>query len=269
MARRQTPNLETIRIVLVEPSAVTGVGIRDVIAGQPDMELVAEVRSPDEALAVVEDRAPDIVVMDVELAEPIAGAAARRLTHEVPGSPVVIVGGRDDDASILGALEVGATGHVPAVAKPDQLVAVIRRVADGEDALHTEVLGRPDLVDRIVETFREGFRRADQVAQIPLTPRELDVLRHVAAGMKNRAIAEELGLNEQTVKNHLSSVMHKLGVPNRTHAVTFAVRQGWLTLDNVAGNPSDVVVAGGRSVAGAADIAPERSESSLVGGTTR
>jgi DNA-binding NarL/FixJ family response regulator len=236
MSRRPTlraaPNLETIRVVLVEPRALVGAGMREVIDGQPDMRVVAEVRTAGDAFAAVEANSPDIVVMDVELDEPSA-SFTRRLTQD-SGSAVVIVGGADDDASIMGAMEVGATGHVSAVARPSELVAVIRRVADGQDALHDEVVARPDLVEKVVEAFREGFRHQDTPADIPLTSRELEVLRQVAGGMKNRLIAEQLALTEQTVKNHLSRIMHKLGVPNRTHAVTFAVRQGWLTLDDVA-----------------------------------
>ena len=146
-------------------------------------------------------------------------------------------------ANLETIVEVGASGRVAAVPQPTELIAVIRRVANGQDALRDDVVARPDLVDQILETFREGFRRQDEPAEIPVTPRELDILRHVAAGLKNRQIAERLDVTEQTVKNHLSSVMHKLGVPNRTHAVMFAVRQGWLALDDVA------VQAGGRSSA--------------------
>jgi DNA-binding NarL/FixJ family response regulator len=225
------PHLEMIRIVLVEPRALVGLGIRGVIDNEPDMEVVAEVRSADEALAVVEDRAPDVLVLDVELHEPLANAATRRLTQEAPTTGIVVVGREDDDASILEAIEIGATGHVASYAQPSELVAIIRRVADGEDPLKDEVIGRPDLIDRIMEGFRDSFRRADEPASIPLTPRELDILRHVAAGMRNREVGELLDVSEQTVKNHLSSILHKLGVPNRTHAVTFAVRQGWLTLE--------------------------------------
>jgi DNA-binding NarL/FixJ family response regulator len=238
MAPRRTPptaaNLETIRIVLVEPRALVGLGIRGVLDSEPDMEVVAEVRSADDALATVEGRAPDIFVIDVELQAPAASAATRRLTQESPGSGIVVVGWEDDDASILEAIEIGATGHVPAAAEPAELVAVIRRVADGEDPLRDEVIGRPDLIDRIMDGFRESFRRSDEGPSIPLTPRELDVLRHVAAGLRNRDVGELLDVSEQTVKNHLSSILHKLGVPNRTHAVTFAVRQGWLSLDDTA-----------------------------------
>lgn len=238
MAQQRTPHaapsLETIRIVLIEPRALVGLGIRGVLDGEPDMEVVAEVRSADDALAIVDQQAPDVYVIDVELQEPATSAATRRLGQESPGSAIVVMGREDDDASILEAIEIGATGHVPAAAEPSELVAVIRRVAEGEDPLKDEVIGRPDLVDRIMDGFRESFRHADEPAAIPLTPRELDVLRHVAAGMRNREVGELLDVSEQTVKNHLSSILHKLGVPNRTHAVTFAVRQGWLSLDEVA-----------------------------------
>jgi two-component system response regulator DegU len=225
------PNLEAIRIVVIESSALLGLGIREVLDGEPDMEVVAEVRSAEDALAVAEHRAPDVFILDVDLQEPSTSAATHRLAQEAPTSGIVVVGREDDDASILEAIEIGAMAHVPAVAKPGELVAVIRKVADGEDPLRDEVIGRPDLIDRLMEGFRESFRYVDEPRPSPLTPRELDVLRFVAGGKRNRQIGELLDIGEQTVKNHLSSVMHKLGVPNRLRAVTVAVREGWLVLD--------------------------------------
>ena len=234
MDHRRTPpaaRLETIRILLVEPRALVGLGIRGAIDNEPDMEVVAEVRSAEEALAAIEGGAPDVFVVDVELLQPAASEAARQLTQASPGSGIVVLGREDDDASILEAIEIGATGHVAASAEPAELIAVIRRVAEGEDPLRDVVIARPDLVDRIMEGFRDSFRRADEPPSIPLTPRELAILRHVAGGLRNREIGELLDVSEQTIKNLLSSILHKLGVPNRTHAVTYAVRQGWLTLD--------------------------------------
>jgi DNA-binding NarL/FixJ family response regulator len=240
------PSHEPIRIVLVEERALVGVGIRGVLDDEPDMEIVAEVRSADDALAITEGHPPDVFVLDIELQEPLTSAATHRLAQEAPSSGMVVVGREDDDASIMDAIEIGAMGHVSAAANPAELVAVIRRVADGEDPLKDEVSGRPDLVDRIMDGFRESFRRADELAASPLTPRELDILRHVAAGQRNRAVADQLSLSEQTVKNHLTSILHKLGVPNRTRAVTLAVREGWFALDEVAA-----------SLGGAAEEEPE------------
>lgn len=245
------PNLETIRIVLVEPTALTGIGIRDALDGEPDMEVVAEVRSADDALAVAEDRAPDVFIIDVELQEPLTNAATHRLALEAPGSGIVVVGRDDDDASILGAIELGAMGHVAADAEPAELVAVIRKVADGEDPLRDEVIGRPDLIDRIMESLRDSFHRVGDTRSNPLTPRELDVLRLVAAGKRNRQVGEILDIGEQTVKNHVQSVMHKLGVSNRLRAVTVAIREGWLTLDDEAADP-EASVAGAETPATAA-----------------
>ena len=117
------------------------------------------------------------------------------------------------------------------MAGPAELVETIRRAADGEDPLKDELIARPDLMERIVDGMRESIL-SDSLAPT-LTPRELDILTHVAAGSTNREIAELLGLSVQTVKNHLSVTFHKLGVPNRTHAVMYASRQGWLELDDV------------------------------------
>ena len=233
-APSEAPDLETIRIVLVEPRVLAGMGIRGVIDREPDMEVVAEVRSADDALAVAEERAPDVFLLDVELQEPSTSAATHRLAQEAPMSGIIVMGREDDDASILEAIEIGATGHVRAVAKPAELVAVIRMVAEGDDPLRDEVIGRPDLIDRIMEAFRESFRRAEELHTNPLTSRELDVLRYVASGMRNRDIGERMDISEQTVKNHVSTILHKLGVPNRLRAATFAVREGWLELDEVA-----------------------------------
>ena len=229
------PDLGTIRIVLVESRALAGLGIRGVLDREPDLEVVAEVRSADDALAAAEGDAPDVFVLDVQLQEPVTNAATHRLAEAAPNSGIVVVGREDDDASILEAIEIGATGHVAAVAEPAELVAVIRKVAEGEDPLRDEVIGRPDLIAKIMEAFRESGRRTDAPPANPLTPRELDVLRHVAEGMRNRDVGQVMDVSEQTVKNHVSTILHKLGVPNRVRAVTFAVRQGWLVLDEGAG----------------------------------
>jgi DNA-binding NarL/FixJ family response regulator len=219
---------EPIRLVIVESRELLGIGIREVLDRAPGIEIVAQVQSPDEAMSVIDSAAPDVVLVDVPQ-EADAADAVRRMHQGAPDSPLVVLGGEDDDASIIEAMEVGATAHVAEVAEPAELVATIRRVADGEDPLKDELVARPDLVERILDNVRDTIM-ADREATNPLTTRELEILALVAGGLRNREIAQTLGVSEQTVKNHLSTVLHKFGVPNRTQAVAYAVRHGWLVL---------------------------------------
>jgi DNA-binding NarL/FixJ family response regulator len=237
----EPPSEETIRLVFVEPRAVLGAGVREVLDGEPDIEIVGEARTAAEAMQVVDDTSPDVVLIDVPHVEALSSEATRRLRREAPESALVIMGGEDDDASIVGAFEVGAAGHVAELADGAALVSTIRRVADGKDPLKDELIGRPDLVERIVDSVRETIL-ADRPPVNPLTRRELEVLGLAAEGLRNREIAERLGVSEQTIKNQLSSVLHKLGVPNRTNAVTYAVRHGWLVPGE--GSPGRAYVTG-------------------------
>ena len=223
------PSDEPIRVVLIEPSAILGVGVREVLERESDIEVLAQVSTPAEAVHVVDEASPDVVLVDVDFPQVDATEATRLLHQGAPGSAMVIMGRDDDDASLVGAAEVGAVGHVAETAKPAELIATIRRAADGLDPLRDELIGRPDLLGRIVDAMRESTAVA-QLPANPLSPRELEVLAHVAIGARNREIAEALDISEQTVKNHLSSIFHKLGVPNRTRAVTYASRHGWLVL---------------------------------------
>ncbi len=235
MARRRrmtSPPDELIRLVVVEPRAILGVGVREILDRAPNIEVLAYVATLAEAKPVVDEVAPDVLLVDVALPRPEAAEATRRLRQSAPESALVVMGRDDDDASIVGAVEVGAIAHVAEMAEPAELVATIRRAADGEDPLKDELVSRPDLVERIVDGMRESIL-ADLRPTGTLTPRELDVLIHVAAGSRNREISEALGVSEQTIKNHLSTILHKLGVPNRTHAVMYAARQGWLALHDV------------------------------------
>jgi two-component system response regulator DegU len=234
-APRPSPDL--IRIVMVEPRPLVGFGIRQILDRESDIEVIAQVGSPDEAIQVLEDQAPeeqapDVVLVNSTPAESSEADATLRLRRETPDSAFVVLGAGDNDASIVGAIEMGAMGHVAEGAEPAELVATIRRVAHGEDALGDDLASRPDLVERVLYDFRNALF-TEPGPPNPLTAREIEILGLVADGLRNREIADALDMSLQTVKNHLTSVMHKLGARNRTRAVMAALRNEWLAAPRV------------------------------------
>jgi len=187
--------------------------LRAMLAGDPDLDLIGEAATPDDAVALVTDLRPDVVLMDLQFGTAETGADATRRIRALPAPPAVLVlTNYDTDGDILGAVEAGASGYLLKDAPPDELIAAIRAAAAGETALAPAIAGR--LLARM-RSPRPG-----------LSTRELEVLRLVAGGATNNDIATRLHISEATVKSHLVHIYTKLGVSSRTAAVATARDSG-------------------------------------------
>jgi DNA-binding NarL/FixJ family response regulator len=210
-----------IRVALVDDEAMIRVGLRMVLSGEDDIEVVGEAADGDEAAALVGRLRPDVVLMDVRMARMDGLTAARRICAEFPDSKVVILTTFDEDEHVAAALRAGVSGFLLKVAPPEQLVEAVRTVAAGKGLLD------PAVTLRVIAAFAGQEPPAPPGPALEqLTPREQEVLRLLAEGLTNAEIAARMYLGEATVKTHLSRILMKLGLKTRVQAVVYAYRTG-------------------------------------------
>lgn len=205
----------SVRVLVVDDHPVVRAGIVGLLAGEDDLEVVAEGADGDEVLALVAAHAPDVVLMDLRMPRVDGATATGQVLAAHPEVRVVVLTTYETDADILRAVEAGATGYLLKDTPRDDLVEAVRAAARGETVL------APSVARRLVAQVRGGDQQR-------LTPRELDVLAGVARGGSNAQIGAELFISEATVKTHLLRVFTKLGVDDRTRAVTVAMERGIL-----------------------------------------
>ena len=210
-----------IRVLIADDHAVVRQGQRTFLALQDDMEVVADAADGEEAVRAAREHAPDIVLMDLVMPNMDGVEATRRIASERPATRVIALTSFLEDDKVLPAVRAGAAGYLLKDVGPPELVRAIRTVHGGEALLHPAVAARV-----LEEVAAPAPPPAPPRAEPGLTPREREVLALVARGLANKRIAQELGIAEKTVKIHVSRILHKLGVADRTQAALYAVREG-------------------------------------------
>lgn len=204
-----------IRLVIADDHPVVRAGLRALLDGAVDIDVVGEAATPDEAAALVSSSDPDLVLMDLQFGQDRTGADATRQIRSTDAAPYVLVlTNYDSDGDILGAVEAGASGYLLKDTPPDELLAAVRAAAAGESAL------APAVASRLMARMR--------APRVSLSAREIEVLRLVAEGASNVDVAARLHITDATVKSHLVHVFSKLGVGSRTAAVSEARALGIL-----------------------------------------
>jgi DNA-binding NarL/FixJ family response regulator len=202
-----------IRILVADDHAVVRHGLRSFLSLQDDMEVVGEAEDGEQAVEAAERLGPDVVLMDMVMPGVDGVEAIRRIRELRPQTRVLVLTSYADDTKVVPAVRAGAAGYLLKDVQPAELAAAIRTVAAGGAMLAPEVTGRI-------------LREVAAVRQDPgLTSREREVLGLLARGLTNRQIAAELVVSEKTVKTHVSSILGKLGLPDRTQAALYAVRE--------------------------------------------
>jgi DNA-binding NarL/FixJ family response regulator len=209
-----------IRVLLAEDHAVVREATAEVVDHQPDMRVVGQAGTGQEAAALARQLRPDVIVMDIAMPRLNGLEATRQIAAECPSSRVLVLTAREDERSIIQLLQAGAVGYLPKTVGLDALLEAIRAVARGESVLPPEVAS-------VVVRHLAGEDLSDLPA-CPLTERELEVVGLAAQGLTNYDIAQKLYISVRTVEAHLSHVYTKLGVGSRTEAVVYAIGRGWI-----------------------------------------
>jgi DNA-binding NarL/FixJ family response regulator len=208
-----------IRVLLVDDQQLVRAGLRMLCESDPGIQVVAEADNGRDAVRLVDELRPDVVVMDLRMPGMDGTTATARVRAAQPTCRIVVVTTFDDDDHLYPALAAGACGFLVKDAAPAELLDGIRKAADGDSPFSQGVLRR--LVDRAVRS-----REAPPAVEIlpSLTPRERDVLQLVGAGLSNQEIADQLHLGVTTVKTHITNLMTKTDTPNRVRLAVLAVR---------------------------------------------
>jgi len=225
--------MNKVRILLIDDHPLFRQGVTWTLSNQPDLEIVGEVADGQAAIQQADILVPDLVLCDINLPGMNGLEVTRILKRRHPQMAVIILTLHEDDEQLFHAIRVGASAYAIKDIAAQDLISLIRRVGRGEYLINENVLSRPFFASKVLDQFRE-LATLDEAADTvfsPLTPREVEILDCVARGNSNKEIARLLSISDQTVKNHITSILRKLAVNDRTQAVIYALRHGWIKLD--------------------------------------
>jgi two-component system, NarL family, response regulator DegU len=223
----------TTKIVIIDDHQLFREGVKRILDFEPSFEVVAEGDDGSEAIELVEKYQPDVIIMDINMPNTNGVEATAELIEQYPESKVIILSIHDDENYVTHALKTGATGYLLKEMDADALVEAVKVVADGGSYLH------PRVTHNLVKEYRRlsadegGSDKYISPVEIRrplhlLTRRECEVLQLLADGKSNRGIGEALFISEKTVKNHVSNILQKMNVNDRTQAVVVAIKNGWV-----------------------------------------
>lgn len=204
--------MSTIRVLLADDQALFREALHILLSAQPGIEVVGEAGNGEEALRLIAETQPDVALMDLQMPVLNGVQATRRITAEFPACRVIALTTYDDDEYVFEGLRAGAIGYLLKDTPAHKLVEAIQAAARGESFL------QPSIASKVVAEFNRQARRPPTPLVEPLTRRELDILRLLAEGFNNHEIADQVVIAEGTVKNHVTNIIGKLGVRDRTQA---------------------------------------------------
>jgi DNA-binding NarL/FixJ family response regulator len=226
--------VDSIRVIIVEDHPLFREGLRRMIKDQPDLTALAEVGDGGEVLDAVRQHNPDLVLMDVNLPTQNGLLTARQVKGEFPNVKIIILTAYHDEEQNFHAIRSGASAYFAKDVAPDQLLNAIHEVAKGNYIIDGGVMSESRMESWLLKQF-ENLSHGGEInedAFTPLSAREMEILVLITRGYSNKEVAHSLGISRQTVKNHMTAILRKLDVSDRTQAAVYALRHGWIRLQD-------------------------------------
>jgi len=226
--------MRRIRVVIIDGHTLFRAGMAMFFSKEGDIDVVGETSDGGQGVLLTRSQTPDVVIMDSKLATRGGADLLREIRNKNPGIAFCLLASYYDDAELLDALKSGAAAFYTKDIAPEELVTAVRRIAAGEYLINDIVLTNPKVARRVLSLFHEFYQSGGSEVDrfmAPLTPRETEILELIATGNSNKEIARYLSISDQTVKNHISSIMRKLAANDRTHAVVLGLRYGLIRVD--------------------------------------
>jgi RNA polymerase sigma factor (sigma-70 family) len=221
--------MHQITVMLVDDHPVFRQGLRRVLENEDDLDVIAEVDDGLEALQLSKQLVPNVILLDINLPGMNGLQVARALKDTVLDINIIMLTAYHDDQQVFHA-------YFPKDVSPRRLIEAIRLVHQGSYVVEDRVLEKPQVGEWLLDQFDQVESEEGEVMGtllVPLSPREMEILQHIAQGKSNKEIAFELGISRQTVKNHMTSILRKLAVNDRTQAAIYALRRGWIRLQDI------------------------------------
>ena len=222
---------DKIQVFIVSQQSLFQQGIEHSLSDIDDIAISGVIEVNDKVLSAIDTLPPDVALVDIDGPSDSALTLAHRIKQRSPSIGVIVLTSNPNDAQLFQALKVQAGAYLSKEVTANQLVDTIRSVARGEHPINESLTTRPKVAEQVLHQFQELSWRSEAEAFIsPLTPRETEILSYIAQGYLNKQIAAELGISEQTIKNHVTSILRKLNANARTEAVVVAIKQGLISL---------------------------------------